>query len=352
MTWPEGALLETRQRPDARGIVFWYPGTRVARADASCRYRIGHFLELTRGASAVRAPVLPDSMLEGTTRVVCVRPTYDVDVMKQLERLLRRGVEVIVDYDDLMFAGDIDGLPNHLRRANASICGALSLSVGVPRFTVSTAALAVELSAASQTNKISTVRNAISGRWVRQGRLRWNAPVDRVLRYFAGSPTHDGDFAVAADAVAAFLWEHPSFRLELVGPVDVDTAIFPPSQLSHLRKVPYDQLPKLLMSSWVCLSPLAPNRFSACKSAIKFLEAAAFGCPTLASPNEDVLHHVERGGSVALCENEGDWVSELRRLSSSEARCAMGAAAESYVLEHALTEHELGRWCAALGVQP
>src|SRR5262249_28363930 len=151
-------------------------------------------------------------------------------------------------------------------------------------FIVSTRALARRLSTLAPAASVAMVPNALSQAWVAQGKLlyrQWQ-PIDGlVIRYFSGSPSHDHDFASIAKPLARFVTDHPSVRVEIVGPLNVDLLSFPEGRLKLVPHVSYEELPRLLASSWVNLAPLASSEFTECKSAIKFLESGAFSCPTL-----------------------------------------------------------------------
>lgn len=345
-----------QHRPSARGIALWYEAVDVARALASQRYRIGNFVELVRGASAVAGKRFPSQLLGQVSTVSCLRPLVDPELARTLTALRRGGVHLVADYDDLIFAGEVAGLPPSVGGSLGARTKAQRLEAyasGLRQFdrvTVSTRALARHLEALS-TKPVTVVPNALSDSWVRHGRALYPAfrPGDPlVIRYLCGSPSHDADWASIMAPLIQFLRDHPQVSLEVVGPVRFDPQAFPPAQLRQVRSVSYEELPRLLASSWVTLAPLLQNPFNDCRSAIKFLEAGAFGCPTLVSPNDDLKRHQELGAPIPFCRAERDWYEQLSSLLDLERRHALGAAAEHHVASHGMAQQQLGKWLSVL----
>ncbi len=343
-------------RPSARGVCFWYQSVQQARALASCRYRIGHFSELTRGADVVIDEHFPSALTRRVHTVVCVRPFVTPSLERELALLRRAGIRLIADYDDLLFAGNVSGLP-------ASVLGSGTLSDGLQRlahygaglrvfdqFIVSTRALRDRLKVLAPTARITLVPNGLSDAWVQQGRalypaFKWDdAPT---IRYFSGSPSHDRDFSGIIAPLSRFMQRHQHVRLDLVGHLNVDVTALPAQRVRRLPSMDYDQLPRLLRSSWVNLAPLAPSEFTECKSALKLLEAGAFDCPTLASPNDDVRRHQELGAPVVLCQTPDEWLSGLERLLDPATRSAVADGCFRHVMSHGMASAHLDSWLAA-----
>jgi glycosyltransferase involved in cell wall biosynthesis len=176
----------------------------------------------------------------------------------------------------------------------------------------------------------------------------WRPGDPRIIRYFAGSPSHDRDFDSIVPVLVRFLQEHPSVRLEIVGPVACDWARFPAGRLTLHPPLAHAALPRLLAKSWVNLAPLAPSPFTACKSAIKFLEAGAFQCPTLASPHDDLLRHQEQGAPAILCQTADDWHRQLTALLDDEQRTTHGQSIAGYVDQHGMARASAAIWAHAL----
>lgn len=342
----------------ARGICLWYEAVDVAKALASQRYRIGNFVELVRGASAIAGRRFPSHLL-GQVRTVCsLRPLVDQELARALVPMRRAGMQLIADYDDLIFAGDVDGLPQSVGgslggKVKATRLAAYASGLEVfDRVTVSTPALARHAQRLCA-KPVTVVPNGLSENWVQHGHALYppfRAGDPLVIRYLCGSPSHDADFASIAEPLAQFLCDHAEVCLEVVGPVRFDTEAFPAAQLRRLPSVSFEELPRLLASSWVALAPLLQNTFNECKSAIKFLEASAFACPTLASANDDLKRHRALGAPLIFCESERDWYEQLSALLDLDRRRDQGAAAARHVEAHGMARQQLGNWLASFNV--
>ena len=342
-----------------RGVCLWYQSEKVARALASCRYRLGHFVELVGGIDVVIAPRLPAEVAARCRIVVCARPLLTPALEGTLARLREVGVKLVADYDDLLFAGNVSGLPasvlglaSKAKQANERLNSYAAGVRAFDRFIVATRPLAARLKAVVPQAPVTVVPNGLSEQWVEQGRALYRqfAPGDPLMiRYFAGSPSHDDDFAGIVPALAMFLNAHRQARLEVIGPVRFDRSRFPTGSVAALPKVSYERLPGLLASTWVNLAPLQSSAFNHCKSAIKVLESGAFGCPTLASASDDVLRHQELGAPLVLCSTEQDWLGALKSMLDLEHRNELGRGIAEHVERHGMARSSVAAWLAGLG---
>lgn len=340
-------------RTPARRVCFWYQALDVAKASASCRYRIGNLGELLSGVDIVVKRELPRQIRARVATVCMIRPLVTPPLLAELAALRDGGVRLVADFDDLLFAGRVSGLPGSVGGAtspallDARLAGYATALTAFDAFTVSTRPLRDQILRRVPAAKVAVVPNGLSEAWVRQGRALYDAfqPGDPlIIRYFAGSPSHDEDFAAIAEPIRRFLIEHPEVRLELVGSIRADVSMFPEGRAALLPSVPYETLPKLIAKSWVNIAPLHGSEFAESKSALKVLEAAAFGCPTLASANDDVRRHHAQGAPVRLCETAQDWELELKRLLDMSRRVEVGQAARRYADEHGMAQHSLDAW--------
>jgi glycosyltransferase involved in cell wall biosynthesis len=305
-------------------------------------------------------PRLPAQVARQCRTLTCLRPLFTLELQRTLGRLQAEGVTLIGEYDDLLFAGEVSGLPESVggglvgadRRARFAAY-AEGLNV-FDAFTVSTRALAVELQRRAPQARVTVVPNGLSETWLTQGRAlyrRFQPGDPKVIRYFAGSPSHDRDFAGIIEPLARFLDQHRDVRLEVVGPLKFDGSRFPNGSVAALRSVSYDILPGLLASTWVNLAPLEPTAYNDCKSALKVLESGAFECPTLASPCDDVLRHVELGAPTVVCRSPDDWYSGLDTMLDLRWRAEHGQAIAEHVRVHGMARSALPGWLSGLGLE-
>jgi glycosyltransferase involved in cell wall biosynthesis len=167
--------------------------------------------------------------------------------------------------------------------------------------------------------------------------------------YFSGTTTHDRDWQQVEPAVLEVLARHPDVELHLVGPLNPTPAV---QQLGpRLKQVgmqPWQQLPELLRDLDVNLAPLElelgeGGRFNEAKSAIKFLEAALAGTPTIATPTQPFREAMRHDVNGLLATTHEEWVEALDRLLSDAAlRSRLGSRARRDVLL-TLSPHLQGR---------
>jgi len=343
MTTPFGSRAEAvvvRTR-SGRGVAFWYQAIRRARASASCRYRMGHLAELLQGLTTVVDAAPSARAFQRTSLLVVVRPCLDGRAKGRLRALRGRGVRAVADFDDLLFDGNAAEFPRvqngelELAAAERLIAQYRDGLQEFDAFTVSTTTLADRLRELIPDPLVLHVPNGVSPFWVDQGRKlyrSWQPGDPKVIRYFAGSPSHDEDFKVVTGALGRFLRARPDVALEIVGPVALDGSDLPEERVGHLDAVPFWELPRFLASSWVTIAPLADTAFAACKSANKFLESAAFGAPCVATPNEDMLRHV--GGGLMTAGGEAEWGQALEALCDDARRMELSTRGMDYVDAH------------------
>ena len=136
-----------------------------------------------------------------------------------------------------------------------------------------------------------------------------------------------------------------------VGPV---AAALQARGLPHRRLplLPVDRfLPTLAaLPNPVGLLPLDGSDFSRCKSAVKFLDYAMAGIPSLCADLAPYRAVVRPGASGWLCADErGAWALALADVcGQAERRLAVAAAARADVLAHHALAHMAQAWLAAL----
>jgi glycosyltransferase involved in cell wall biosynthesis len=155
------------------------------------------------------------------------------------------------------------------------------------------------------------------------------------LTYLSGTDTHDLDWAHLAPALAEVLDHHDDARLSLVGHIPEDDALA--RHLHRIDRLPFTHwldLPEVLHAGSVNLAPLTPgSAFNEGKSAIKWLEAALVGTPTVASPTGPYRAAIDVGRTGLLADEPAEWVAALDRLLDDPLTARrMGDAARREVL--------------------
>lgn len=320
----------------------------VDRWDGPYRWRCRHAVEQLRidgvAANALHLddPAL-DHGLDSYSVVVLFRLPWSDRVAAVADRARQGGARVVFDIDDLVFEEGAERLlpffPDLPRAQQAEY---LALFPRLRRtlaesdaFVGATPMLARH---AARLGKPAFVHpNLVSDGMLRAGRVlgALGRRLERapVIAYMSGSNTHDRDLAMVSEPLARVLTARREARLLLCGYVAL------PQPLARFRdrvtRLPYQDwraYPFALARCRVCLAPLAArNDFTDAKSALKYLEAAAVGVPTIASPSEPFREAIRDGDTGFLAETEGEWSERLHAALDAGGARRMGARAHADV---------------------
>lgn len=263
-----------------------------------------------------------------------------------------RGVPLVYDVDDLIFEPDLmaDGSIAILaamsaedrRRFIATATGHRTTLAHCDAAVLSTRPLAA--AAALHVGRTRVLRNAL-GPQLEAAAARACGTIARAsaadgrprLVFASGTPSHDRDFALAAEGIARLFDRRPEPLLVLVG--HINAAIYPVLQpfadrIESRPAVPLVQVFDELARCDVNLAPLeVGNRFCEAKSAVRCLFAAAVGLPTVASPTEPLRDAIIADETGLLATDAADWERQLERLMDDAAtRGRLGAAARIHAL--------------------
>jgi hypothetical protein len=132
------------------------------------------------------------------------------------------------------------------------------------------------------------------------------------LGYFSGSPTHNKDFDVAADALLRLLATDVRVRLRIVGYMTLPKAFAPFSKrIEHLPLMDFLHLQAKIAEVEWNLIPLQDNDFTRCKSDLKYFEAGIVGTLSIATPLP-VLEKVIRAGVNGWLARSIEWEGALQ----------------------------------------
>ncbi|WP_263118980.1 glycosyltransferase [Cellulomonas sp. RIT-PI-Y] len=117
------------------------------------------------------------------------------------------------------------------------------------------------------------------------------------LGYFSGTPTHNRDLALAAGALARLMRRDESVRLRLVGFLDLTGSPLGrfTDRIDQTPLTDYLDLQRLIAEVDLSLAPLQDNRFTNCKSELKYFDAAAVAVASVASPTYTMSAAIEHG---------------------------------------------------------
>jgi glycosyltransferase involved in cell wall biosynthesis len=135
------------------------------------------------------------------------------------------------------------------------------------------------------------------------------------LGYFSGTPSHNRDFAIAAPAIARLLRSDERVRLRVVGYLDKHQSTFAglEERIEFVPLTNYLNLQRLIGETEVNVAPLQNNRFTNCKSELKYFDAGIVGIPTLASPTFTMSRAIEHGVNGFIVRNH-EWDEYLQRI--------------------------------------
>ncbi len=312
----------------------------IVGADGSiARYRVHHRREaLELGGATCRIahyldPAL-DRIANGMDVIVLQRVPATSRLLELVDEWRARGVLVIFDVDDLVFDPElIDDIPGV---ATLSIDDQRAYVDGLHRYRttldhcdgaiVPTPALADHVRSTIGL-PVAVVGNGLGLVELRSAvdvcRVRLERGDDRVrIAYLSGSDSHQPDLDMIAPAVATVMTRRSNVEFLVVGPITAgpELEVFTDRVMSEPFR-PWRGLFELLVDVDVNVAPLVlPSRFNECKSEVKWLEAAAVGVATVASPSGPFTNAIEHGRTGMLCRTQADWVESLTVLVDDAAR--------------------------------
>jgi len=322
--------------------------------DASTRYRCYNVAEALQkwkyiAHIATLSTVTPEIICRYDI-VVFLRPEASAILLNLLNICEQRNIVAIADFDDLLFQPELSStLPSVLAgRSNVAQaqkkCARYAEAMTLfNRFTVSTSTLAETIQKRFAQARIHCIPNALSSDWLWRNRsIMGEQPRHNELLYLPGSRSHDGDFA-SIKTLLSKLFSDPSqsdLKLRIIGPLSIDAEL---TNLGHIKTGPewvtFNDLPQHIVNALACLAPLAITPFNRCKSHIKFIEAAAFGTPLIASAIPDMQRHKVEGLFFPVSTNQ--YLSVIERLQGQEYFHYCSNTLSRYVRRHCTVERHL-----------
>jgi glycosyltransferase involved in cell wall biosynthesis len=181
--------------------------------------------------------------------------------------------------------------------------------------------------------------------------LSWQAGCynDRFTIGWQGSPTHEGDWQVAAQPVQRWFNQakkgNLAVEMHTVGDVPKSFPQIYPHRISSWRQS-IEEYYRVL--DWhVALAPLSNSKFNTSKSHIRALEAAMLGFPVIASDVPAYSDFVQDGQTGFLVRKPADWGTALQSLALDPAmREEMAAAARKHAAAYTI-EQNAHKWLEA-----
>lgn len=311
-------------------------------------YRVARYAEALRklGERALCIPrqKIREHMSEIRTAKLLIiwRAAWGEDIADAIATARKAGVNVVFDIDDLMVRPEFATAEfiDAIRYDNKDAARVARLYTEVRKTmvasdfcTATTHELAWHMRRHGKRRPTFVLPNGYGSDTYGLSRIHARAKTafdDKIVRigYASGSRTHQADFKLCADAVAATLRAHPRARLVLFAKgslVTLDTKEFP--ALSGLEDriewrafVPHDRLPEEMARFDINLAPLeVANPFVEAKSELKFFEAAICDVPTIASPTGPFQRAIAHGETGFLAANSAEWSAALEALVRDQA---------------------------------
>jgi glycosyltransferase involved in cell wall biosynthesis len=272
------------------------------------------------------AAALVDAATVRARMIVLHRVRYDGLVADVVKLARRRGSRLVYDMDDLLSQSgsstELDPEVNDVIRL-------------VDVVTVSGSYLKGVVDKVHSDCRV--LRNKLSAKVLDLGAkaiaARDAAKPGVTLGYFSGSAHHDADFRLVTPHLLRLMKEQPRVSLVVGGKIRVDPAFGEFGNRFRFQPFrPYYDFINLLAGIDINLVPLdLSSPFACARSELKYIEAAAFGVPTVAAPIpafRDAINHRVNG---FLCEGE-QWFYTLRTLvDDPDLRASTGRAARQHV---------------------
>lgn len=204
--------------------------------------------------------------------------------------------------------------------------------------------------AAKSARHVHVWRNSVDAEAVHWSKVALKETVERnpdevVIGYSSGSRAHEADFRIVEKPLLDILEKYPHTRLKIIGHLDLPASFEPFAERIEERPLAsYGDYLRLLRTVDLNLVPLVQDGFNHCKSAIRYLDSATVGVPTIAAKVGDFVNVMDDGKTGLLAASEDDWINHLSLLiEDGKARQGMGARAMEKVMSESAVAAEAAR---------
>lgn len=281
------------------------------------------------------------------------RVLHTSSVAKFVECIKRQNKTIIFETDDLVYDPSYLQHMDYFQKMNAlerklyehGVGGEILADPLVTTCTTTTSFLADKLR--KKGKKVFIVPNKLSMADVKFAeKIRHTRSAPRgdavTIGYFSGTPSHDKDFGIVADALVRIFEKYPHTRLLIAGPLSLDEKFAPyrdrimrrsfASRKKHFANI---------ASIDINLAPLEiGNPFCESKSELKFFEAGIVGVPTVASATQPFREAISDGIDGFVATTTDEWIEKISLLvENADSRRAMGANAHEKTLQNYTTEN-------------
>lgn len=275
------------------------------------------------------------------------RPKASLRLNTCLLRFRKRRTYLFADFDDLIFRPAFaqyspavlqDRLP--LNKVKQHYVGFRRALGKFDHAIVSTLPLKEQVHAVFPGINVLILPNAIPHAWLHLKNAKYEKE-ERFITYFPGTYSHNRDFRLFSPSISEFLRANSAVKLSVTGLLDFSLNVRP-QQIVRQGRVPFAEYHSKIQKSWVNLAPLENSPFTQCKSAIKVMEAAFWGKPTLCSPIDDTLRFSEAG--ALFIQKPNDIIEFLEELKKDSYYESVTHKLRQRALDVANVEHVAGRF--------
>lgn len=258
---------------------------------------------------------------------------------------VKEGRRVLVELDD-----DLWCLPAHDPQSQQITRPMIALLTQCCRAAsgviVSTPPLAARVRAMTGQRNVYVIPNAIDPTVMPP---RPSFADEHLLVGWAGSPSHDRDFAVALPALAAVA-SIPGVRLGMQGYDPLAHTTIPHEALGWTHSISEHYRRSGIFD--IALAPLAATPFNEAKSSVKWLESAYRGIPMVLSAIGPYARDVRDEETGLLASGPGPFRRKLLRLvKDRDLAKRIGEAARDEVQNHHLLTHRIPLYAEAFGLR-
>jgi glycosyltransferase involved in cell wall biosynthesis len=165
---------------------------------------------------------------------------------------------------------------------------------------------------------------------------------DRPRIGWQGGASHGVDIGIAASPVRRFLRRFPGWDLQLNGTDYRATFKVPGDRTFYAPWIQVNDDPEGYFASLdfdIGVAPLAPTAFNASKSAVKVVEYAARGIPSVATDCPAYRDTITHGVDGFLVKRDHEWLRYLSELAADDTlRAKMSEAARDMAARHVIED--------------
>lgn len=278
----------------------------------------------------------------------------------------RMRIPIIFDTDDLVWdlaerqysyldahypPKDVRRALHTIRRTYAIMRQANALVFSTP-YLAQLAAWSFRQPAYVNANALSHAMIAGAERVYAQRRARRHVP-GTIIGYFSGTPrVHEEDLASVTPALAEILDRHAQVVLRIYGGVQLQGALAEQRFEARIEQRPlvgWTELSRHIAEVDITIAPLVDNPQRRAKSAVKYMESALVGVPTVAARLDPYQAAIKQGINGLLASTHDEWVASLTRLIQlPEIRQQLGEAARADVLANHTTAARASNFAAII----